>query len=290
MGIVEEVGAGIRNLRVGQRVVVPFNISCGECFMCVRGLQSQCETTQVREYGSGAALFGYTKLYGQVPGGQAERLRVPLADYNTIPVGEELPDERYLFLSDILPTAWQGVQYAHVPDGGTLASLVPLAKDPVTATSASYRVADEATTTLEYRTRAGGRTAFAVLPHQADGLTGAGEPVGSYRSIYGTLTLYAGNQLTWTEPLQAARPGLDLSGLSDAERTEVAAAVKADVAAAKPYPADTYFGGKALYRDAQLIQIARRPGRDAHRAGARGAGEVDRPQGLRDPGRVLLLL
>ncbi|WP_424446091.1 alcohol dehydrogenase catalytic domain-containing protein [Microbacterium sp. CH-015] len=121
MGIVEEVGAGIRNLRVGQRVVVPFNISCGECFMCVRGLQSQCETTQVREYGSGAALFGYTKLYGQVPGGQAERLRVPLADYNTIPVGEELPDERYLFLSDILPTAWQGVQYAHVPDGGTLA-------------------------------------------------------------------------------------------------------------------------------------------------------------------------
>ncbi len=132
MGVVEEVGAGIRNLRVGQRVVVPFNISCGECFMCVRGLQSQCETTQVREYGSGAALFGYTKLYGQVPGGQAERLRVPLADYNTIPVGEELPDERYLFLSDILPTAWQGVQYAHVPDGGTLAVVgwAPSASSP----------------------------------------------------------------------------------------------------------------------------------------------------------------
>ncbi len=149
-----------------------------------------------------------------------------------------------------------------VPDGGTLASLVPLAKDPVTATSASYRVADEATTTLEYRTQGGGRTAFAVLPHQADGLAGEGESLGSYRSIYGTLTLYAGNQLTWTEPLQAARAGLDLSGLSDAERTEVAAAVKADVAAAKPYPADTYFGGKALYRDAQLIQIARQVGAD----------------------------
>lgn len=85
--------------------------------MCTRGLQSQCERTQVREYGSGASLFGYTKLYGQVPGGQAELLRVPLADYNTIPVGPELPDERYLFLSDILPTAWQGVHYAHVPDG-----------------------------------------------------------------------------------------------------------------------------------------------------------------------------
>jgi threonine dehydrogenase-like Zn-dependent dehydrogenase len=123
MGVVEEVGAEITRLRVGDRVVVPFNISCGECFMCRRGLQSQCETTQVTEYGSGAALFGYTKLYGQVPGGQAELLRVPLADYNTIPVGADLPDDRYLFLSDILPTAWQGVQYAAAPAGGTLVVL-----------------------------------------------------------------------------------------------------------------------------------------------------------------------
>jgi len=84
-------------------------------------LQSQCETTQVKEYGSGASLFGYTKLYGQVPGGQAEYLRVPLADYNHIKVASDLPDERYLFLSDILPTAWQGVEYAEVPEGGTLA-------------------------------------------------------------------------------------------------------------------------------------------------------------------------
>ena len=121
MGIVVEVGAGVTKLKVGDRVVIPFNISCGECFMCTHGFQSQCETTQVREYGSGAALFGYTKLYGQVPGGQAEYLRVPLADYNHIPIGADLPDERYLFLSDILPTAWQGVEYAEVPEGGTLA-------------------------------------------------------------------------------------------------------------------------------------------------------------------------
>lgn len=121
MGVVVEVGSDVVSLAVGDRVVVPFNISCGHCFMCRRGLQSQCETTQVREYGSGAALFGYTKLYGQVPGGQAEYLRVPLADYNHIKVGTELPDDRYLFLSDILPTAWQGVEYANVPDGGTLA-------------------------------------------------------------------------------------------------------------------------------------------------------------------------
>lgn len=123
MGEVVEVGADVAELAVGDRVVIPFNIACGHCFMCRRGLQSQCETTQVREYGSGAALFGYTKLYGQVPGGQAEYLRVPLADYNHVRVGSELPDDRYLYLSDILPTAWQGVEYANVPDGGTLAVL-----------------------------------------------------------------------------------------------------------------------------------------------------------------------
>ncbi|MFB7893274.1 zinc-dependent alcohol dehydrogenase [Microbacterium sp. NPDC056044] len=121
MGVVVEVGADVTGLAVGDRVVVPFNIACGHCFMCRSGLQSQCETTQVREYDSGAALFGYTKLYGQVPGGQAELLRVPLAEYNTVRVGTDLPDERYLFLSDILPTAWQGVEFAQVPEGGTLA-------------------------------------------------------------------------------------------------------------------------------------------------------------------------
>ncbi len=123
MGIVEEVGSAITTLSVGDRVVVTFTIACGQCFMCRRGLQSQCETTQVKDQGSGAALFGYTSLYGQVPGGQAELLRVPLADYNAVKVGSELPDERYLFLSDILPTAWQGVKFADVPDGGTLAVL-----------------------------------------------------------------------------------------------------------------------------------------------------------------------
>jgi len=123
MGVVEEVGGAVTSVRVGQRVVVPFNIACGHCWMCRHGLQSQCETTQVTAHGTGAALFGYTKLYGQVPGAQAELLRVPLADHNTIPVGIELPDERYLFLSDVLPTALQGVQYAHVPEGGSVVVL-----------------------------------------------------------------------------------------------------------------------------------------------------------------------
>ena len=84
----------------------------GTASCATTGLQSQCETTQVREQGMGAALFGYTKLYGQVPGGQAEYLRVPQAQYGPIKVPEGPPDERFLFLSDVLPTAWQAVEYA----------------------------------------------------------------------------------------------------------------------------------------------------------------------------------
>jgi threonine dehydrogenase-like Zn-dependent dehydrogenase len=123
MGIVESVGSAVTKLVPGDRVVIPFVIACGECFMCERGLNSQCETTQNRDQESGASLYGYTELYGSVPGGQAERLRVPLADFNAIKVGKELPDDRYLFLSDILPTAWQGVQYAELPEDGVLGVL-----------------------------------------------------------------------------------------------------------------------------------------------------------------------
>jgi threonine dehydrogenase-like Zn-dependent dehydrogenase len=121
MGVVEEVGSEVTNLAKGDRVVIPFNISCGHCFMCDHGLQSQCETTQVRDQDKGAALFGYTRLYGQVPGGQAEFLRVPQAHYGPIKVPEGPSDDRFVYLSDVLPTAWQAVEYAHVPDGGTVA-------------------------------------------------------------------------------------------------------------------------------------------------------------------------
>src|SRR5690242_5075842 len=123
MGIVEEVGPAITHLRPGDRVVVPFNISCGHCYMCTRGLMTQCETTQVRSQDKGAALFGYTKLYGQVPGGQAEYLRVPQAQFGPIKVPEGPSDDRYVYLSDVLPTAWQAVEYAAVPPGGTVAVL-----------------------------------------------------------------------------------------------------------------------------------------------------------------------
>jgi threonine dehydrogenase-like Zn-dependent dehydrogenase len=123
MGIVEEVGSEVTNLEPGDRVVIPFNISCGSCFMCDQGLQSQCETTQNHEYGRGASLFGYTKMYGQVPGGQAEFLRVPQAQYGPVKVPDGPPDERFIYLSDVLPTAWQAVEYADVPEGGSVAVL-----------------------------------------------------------------------------------------------------------------------------------------------------------------------
>jgi threonine dehydrogenase-like Zn-dependent dehydrogenase len=123
MGIVEEVGPEVRTIAPGDRVVIPFQISCGYCFMCTQGLQTQCETTQVRESGMGAALFGYTKLYGEVPGGQAEFLRVPQAQYGPIKVPQGPPDDRFVYLSDVLPTAWQAVEYANIPDGGSVVVL-----------------------------------------------------------------------------------------------------------------------------------------------------------------------
>ena len=121
MGEVLEVGDEVTHIKPGDRVVIPFNISCGHCYMCDHGLQSQCETTQNTEHGTGASVLGYTKLYGQVPGGQAEYLRVPMAHYGPIPVPEGPPDDRFVYLSDVLPTAWQAVAYADVPQGGSVA-------------------------------------------------------------------------------------------------------------------------------------------------------------------------
>ncbi|MEV3919315.1 zinc-dependent alcohol dehydrogenase [Actinomadura coerulea] len=123
IGVVEETGPDVTHVKPGDRVVIPFNIACGHCHMCGLGLYAQCETTQVRDQGTGAALFGYTRLYGQVPGGQAEYLRVPQAQFGPIKVPEGPPDERFLYLSDVLPTSWQAVAFADIPEGGSVTVL-----------------------------------------------------------------------------------------------------------------------------------------------------------------------
>jgi threonine dehydrogenase-like Zn-dependent dehydrogenase len=120
MGIVEEVGPRVTHIKPGDRVVIPFNISCGHCWMCSRGFYAQCETTQVKGQNKGASLFGYTKLYGQVPGGQAQFLRVPQAQFGPIKVPDGHPDERYLFLSDVLTTSWQAAKFADITPGDTV--------------------------------------------------------------------------------------------------------------------------------------------------------------------------
>lgn len=200
MGRVVEAGP-TSGLSVGDRVVVPFTIACGSCWMCDRKLYSQCETTQVTEQGNGARLFGYSRLYGSVPGGQAQYLRVPHADFGPVKVGEELPDHRYLFLSDVLPTAWQGVQYAGVGPGDTLAvfGLGPIGQmaarigvhlgarvfgiDPVAerremAARHGVEVFDfTSDTTPEIRDATGGRGPDAVV--DAVGMEAHGSPVGT---------------------------------------------------------------------------------------------------------------
>src|SRR3954453_15583002 len=120
IGLFREVGSEVPAVQPGARRAVPFNTPCGTCWICSQGLHSQCETTQNRDEGFGASLFGYTKLYGQVPGGQAEYLRVPFGNTLPIKVPEGPADDRFVYLSDVLPTAWQAVQYAGIPKGGSV--------------------------------------------------------------------------------------------------------------------------------------------------------------------------
>jgi S-(hydroxymethyl)glutathione dehydrogenase/alcohol dehydrogenase len=129
MGIVEEVGPELSNLKPGDRVFVPFPIACGRCWFCAHGFPPQCEESNPENYGpdggwlkhKGGALFGYSDLYGGYNGGMAEAVRVPYADYGPRKVPEELTDEQVIFLTDILPTAWTGLTWAEVQPGETVA-------------------------------------------------------------------------------------------------------------------------------------------------------------------------
>ena len=172
MGVVEQVGSAVTSLVPGDRVVVPFQISCGTCWFCRQGLFTQCETTQVTDQGMGAALYGYTELYGAVPGAQAELLRVPFADHHPIKVPAGPADDRYLYLSDVLPTAWQAVAYADVPEGGTLLVLGAGPIGDMSARIALHRghrviVVDDVPERLD-RVRARGAETIDLNEHRTD--------------------------------------------------------------------------------------------------------------------------
>lgn len=129
MGIVEDVGAAVTRVKRGDRVVIPFIVACGSCFFCDRALFAACETSNdgrgailnKKSARSGAAMFGYTHLYGGLPGGQAEYVRVPHADVGALPIPQGLSDSQVLFLSDILPTGYQAAVNAQIGPGSTVA-------------------------------------------------------------------------------------------------------------------------------------------------------------------------
>jgi S-(hydroxymethyl)glutathione dehydrogenase/alcohol dehydrogenase len=129
MGIVEEVGPSVKNLKRGDRVIVPFPIACGHCFFCTHEASPSCENSNYKHYGpngdladqKGAALFGYTDLYGGYSGGQAEYVRVPYADISPRIIPDNITDEQALFLTDIFPTGWAGIDWAQLKGGEVVA-------------------------------------------------------------------------------------------------------------------------------------------------------------------------
>jgi len=128
MGEVVETGAGVTNLEKGDRVVVPFTISCGACFFCERALWSLCDNSNPKpemletlEGYSGSALFGYSHMYGGFAGGQAEYVRVPFADVGPMKIPEGLEDEQVLFLSDIFPTGYMAAENCNIQQGDSVA-------------------------------------------------------------------------------------------------------------------------------------------------------------------------
>lgn len=169
--------------------------------------------------------------------------------------------------AEITPTVVNLTADAHIswvalPEGGDAARVVELAAAPITGTTLAWESGEEVTTTIGYTTEDSKPVAVAAMPHQLGGMPEDACTLGTYPSSYGEMQLCETNELSWTAPLREAPASLGLEVLTDTEKADVVSALEQDVAAVEPYPADTYFGGKALARDAQLWTIAREVGRD----------------------------
>jgi threonine dehydrogenase-like Zn-dependent dehydrogenase len=241
MGEVVEVGSEVKNLVRGDRVVVPFNISCGRCYFCQREEWSLCENSNpswralATAFGyPGAGLFGYSHLYGAFAGGQAEYVRVPFADVGPLKVHDDLPDERVLFLGDIFPTGYMAAENCNIRPGdsiaiwgagpvGQMAGLsarmlgaeqvimidrVPerlaMAMDRVSAVPIDYEKSDDLIEELKELT--GGRGPDAVI--DAVGMEAHGDGIGGvYDKAKQALRMESDRPTALREAIQACRPG-----------------------------------------------------------------------------------